>query len=225
MDIHMAKEVIRIIRTERDKKLKSVKTEEDHYYYYGIEEPFINEFCLMLLVAIRHEIERELTLFIAYKTSAGSEYKKFMAGKTSLERGHEENEFRLWLKEERKRLDGLTKDKKKGWKAFYSEVGLDAETIEWLEILRELSNSYKHDIWTYKKNFLEKLGLPTEKLYMTLSESPAIREKLAESVGLASDADYCLIAEAFVNRASDLLSKFKIKFWPFIWSFDQELPQ
>lgn len=206
MNTKMAQEVIRIIRVERNERLERLerleraKTEEDDYYYQIIEEPFINELCLMLLVAIRHEIERELTIFIAKKTSE--------------RKGHTHYDFGEWVKEERKRLDGLVREK--GWSAFYSELELETGTRKWLEILRELSNSCKHDAWGCSKRLIRKLNLPEKQLYMAPAESPSIREALAKSVGLASDADYLTIAETFVNLASALLSNFKVNLFQLI---------
>jgi hypothetical protein len=82
-----------------------VKTEEDHWFYRGEEEPFINELCLVLLVAIRHEIERELTFFAVRKNSKG--------------RTLSDDDYRDLVKEERGRLRGEKKKKKKSWKDLY----------------------------------------------------------------------------------------------------------
>jgi hypothetical protein len=219
MDARMAKEVIRIIRTERNERLERVNTKDDDYYYQIMEEPFINDLCLMLLVAIRHEIERKLTIFIAKKTSERKGH------------GHSRYEFGKWVEKERKRVI------KNNWHSFHAELKLETGTIKWLEILRELSNSYKHDVWSCSEKFLGKLDtelkeltseleklypgkktldLPKKQLYMAPPESPFIRAALAMSVGLASDADYPTIAETFVNLASDLLSNFEVSLFQLI---------
>jgi hypothetical protein len=215
MDTSIAKEVIRVIREERDKRLAALETEDEDLWYRGHsdDELFINELCLMLLVAIRHEIERELTLFVAQKTSKESPPPPRGPGDPVDPVGRKltDGEYMGLVK----KVKNLTK-KKNAWKEeIYPQLGLDADTEHWLETLRHLSNSYKHDqheLGNYRAAFLEHLKLGPERNPMALAESPAIREALAKDLELTSEANYCDIGEAFLNRVSDLLAKLEKEF-------------
>lgn len=72
MDTRVAKHVIDVIRAERDSRLARLVAEEPELanaLWHVYDEPFINELCLMLLVAIRHQVERELVLLTARVTA------------------------------------------------------------------------------------------------------------------------------------------------------------
>jgi hypothetical protein len=187
MDMSIAKEMIRVIREERDRRLAVLETEDDPRSMYGGDEPLINELCLMLLVTIRHQIEREMVLFAARITSAGKEL-----GDT---------EYEALIKKERKEVK-----EKKGWGDLYAKLECDAKTECWLETLRLLSNIYKHDLWLYPdEDILTHLHLKPGN-YLPIYQSQAFIDGLAKSLELSSDADYSDIAEAFVIRVSVLFS-------------------
>ena len=76
-----------------------------------------------------------------------------------------------------------------------------------------MSNSLKHNPWQEPDEVLLRyLGLPTvDQLkppivgYMPLPESDCFQEGLATSINLPKDADYCAIAEKFVELANQFL--------------------
>jgi hypothetical protein len=63
METGILKEVIAVIRAEQQRRA-SLLTDEDPNFAYDHwlfkDEPFVNELCLMLLVTLRHHVEREL---------------------------------------------------------------------------------------------------------------------------------------------------------------------
>ena len=73
MDSRTAKEVIGVIRSERQRRYDRLKDEDPEAardQWLDIDEPFINEMCLMVLVALHHQVEREL-VFLAARANAG----------------------------------------------------------------------------------------------------------------------------------------------------------
>ena len=75
-----------------------------------------------------------------------------------------------------------------------------------MKALRLLANSYKHDPSMEPiDELLNKLNLQTGVNYAPLPESDALREGLAELIGLGKDTGYCDIAVRFVDIASDFL--------------------
>src|SRR5829696_9616736 len=92
-DTTVAKNVIRVIKIERGNRLAHLEKEDPEVaraLWIGDDEPFINELCLMLLVAIHHHVERELT--------------RLAARVTSDQRELEAEQYEQKLEEERKRL-------------------------------------------------------------------------------------------------------------------------
>ena len=112
--------------------------------------------------------------------------------------------------DQRKRL--MAKD---GWKNLIGLLKLRSFP-EWersMKTLQLLSNSLKHNPWQEPDEvLLRHLGLPTvDQLkppivgYMPLPESDCFQEGLATSINLPKDADYCAIAEKFVELANQFL--------------------
>jgi hypothetical protein len=123
--------MVSVIRAERQRRLTLLKDEDGDWAYdqwLFTDEPFVNELCLVLLVAIRHQIERELLRLLARLTVGGNE----VGG----------SEYRRRLRNERKLLR-----KRDGWTNAIAR--LDLRTFpEWhssIETLRLLANRYKHD--------------------------------------------------------------------------------
>ena len=72
MDLNRAKSVLAAIREEARRRDDA---ERDHYWAYeqGLnDEAFINEFCLIFLVALRHHLEGELVCLAARVGGAGT---------------------------------------------------------------------------------------------------------------------------------------------------------
>ncbi len=151
----------------------------------------------MLLVSIRHQLERELVRLAARASGNAEE----IGG----------DEYRDRVEQERERLHS-----KDGWKRLIAKLNL-ASFPEWhtsLKTLQLLANNYKHDISSsVGGDLLEHLNLdpivshsPTVR-YASLPESHHFREALAVSLNLQADADYAAIAEEFLSQASRFLAK------------------
>lgn len=192
MQFQTATEIISIIKTERQRRLDSLNDQDPDVAYdqwLFTDEPFINEMCLMVLVALRHQIERTLSRFAA---CAG--------GGAIIDRDQY--------------LDNIARIEKKGWQHVCRVLGLQLpQRGEPLETLRLLSNCYKHQTrHDPSQKLLDHLDLPLAPNgslvveYATLPDSHAFREGLANSVGLDKNADYCTISKKFVEIAEQFLN-------------------
>lgn len=188
MDTSVAKHVIDVIRAEQDSRLARLVAEEPELanaLWHVYDEPFINELCLMLLVAIRHQVERELVLLAARVTSDGRE---------------------LDTDQYRQKVEQLSQPG--NWKKLKSKLQLTS-FAEWeaMETLRLLANAYKHaPSTTPSKDLLKHLGLDLGGEYASLPESPTFREGLAASLDLQCDSDFCDIADELLARAGRFLT-------------------
>jgi hypothetical protein len=192
MNFTTAREMIGVIRAERQVRANRLRDEDQDFAYdqwLSIDEPFVNDMCLMVLIALRHQVEREL-IFIAACVDVGEAI--------TVEKYHE----------------NVAKYREKGWKNL--EVKLNLKSFpQWeasMETLRLLANCLKHEpTQEPNRQLLEHLGLPPKPeerfvdSYAALSESRSFKEGLAEYVKLPRDADYCRIAETFVYLASEFL--------------------
>jgi hypothetical protein len=189
MDTSVAQNIIRVIRTERDTRLARFTTENLDLWTLT-DEPFINELCLTLLVAIRHHVERELVLIAARVTSDSRELSSGDCWR------------RITIERERLRSCG--------WKRLTAKLRLDL-SADWdssMKTLKLLANSYKHDPSTSAdEELLNHLGLPLDVPYASLFESPGLKAGLAASLGLQDGADYCDIAEALLARVARFLTE------------------
>lgn len=200
MNSEIAKEVINVIRSEQSRRSHRLKNEDPDVAYdqwLFLDEPFISEMCLMALVALRHQVEREL-VFLAARTNCGGAIARS-------DYWHKVGDQRAMLR------------KKEGWKELESKLNLH-NFGEWagaMKTLRLLANNVKHDPWQLPdEKLLRHLGLPTAQElkppivgYMPLPESACFREGLASSISLPKDSDYCSIAEEFVELARQFLEK------------------
>jgi hypothetical protein len=72
MNTHLAKSVLEAIR--REQHLRVSLLNEVAYDHWTFEDgPFVAELCLMLLVALHHQVERELLRLAARVTDDGRE--------------------------------------------------------------------------------------------------------------------------------------------------------
>lgn len=191
MDTRILKEIIALIRTEQERRSLSLKDQDyayDHWIFW--DEPFLNELCLMFLVTLRHQIEREI-VGLAARTADG--------GREISDQQHKER-----LKQLRRGKDdwdwGKIKQRLTQW---------SCDKWNKLDVLRLLSNSYKHDLLTKPgRELLDKLQLNPELPYAPLPESCEFRNGLAKFIGLDEEkADYCDIAESFVDIANEFLAE------------------
>jgi hypothetical protein len=200
MDFMIASEMIGVIKTERQVRSDRIKyVDQDIAYDRSVaDEVFINDMCLMVLVALHHQIERELVFLAARAdvrpTITDQEYQKNVVG----------------LRKKMGRRDGS------GWKEVTEKLELES-FAEWktsMETLRLVANCLKHEpTLEPDQKLLEHLNLAPKPVeprivsYSSLPESSLFREGLARSVSLPKDADYCTIAETFVDFAKRFFGK------------------
>ena len=131
------------------------------------------------------------------------------------------SEYQQSLEEQRKQLrDQNKKQKNSGWKSLIAilKLGSFAEWNTSMKTLQLLANCLKHEPTQQPdKKILEHLNLPSKPEgrltvgYAPLAESRCFREGLAASIGLPTHADYCTIADTFVDLASQFLGNVKRK--------------
>jgi len=184
------KEMIAVIRAEQQRRA-SLLTEEDPNFAYDqwlfTDAPFVNELCLMLLVTLRHQVERELVSLGARAADEGA----VISGQQYQEK-----------------VEQLRKGKGWDWKEIEDRLKLELwEGYASMKALRFLANPYKHDpSMEPNEDLLELLKLETGVSYAPLPESDSLREGFAGFIGLGKDTDYCEIAARFVDIASDFLA-------------------
>src|SRR5712691_11701981 len=193
MDTKAAKDVIQVIRKERKRRLRRLPDDPDaaDYVWRYTDEPFVNDLCLMLLVAIHHQVERELVGLAARMTGDGqplslAEYQR----QVQIER----DQWRTW-KTRRKTITKLKLESRAEWTS--------------METLRLLANSNKHAVRRPHDDLLGHLKLDLKRNYAPLAESDGVRERLATSLDLDNGADYCAIAEELLERADRFLTAVK----------------
>lgn len=182
--------MISVIRAEQQRR-DSLLTDEDPNFasdqWRFTDAPFVNELCLMLLVALRHQVERELVGLAARAADEGKEVSS-QHYKEKVRQLRHKNSKTMWEKiNDRLKLKSCN-----GYKP--------------MEALRLLANSYKHDQSMEPfQGLLKLLNLEIGVNYAPLPESEALQEGLATFIGLEKHADYCDIIERFVEIASDFL--------------------
>jgi hypothetical protein len=190
------------IRREQRRHLRWVHKREKEGAEYAAEEyqfgdqPFLNGVCLVLLVTIWHEVERELVGFAARVAYDG----QLILGDSYRDRVRLERElFRV----------GKTKHQ------VIEKLGLEAFPA-WsaeMKTLNLLANCYKHDpsgrpdakILGHLKMRAIPQRRPLRVDYAPLSESDLFREGLARSLALPKHADYCAIVAEMLARAGAFL--------------------
>lgn len=190
METGILKEMIAIVRDEQRRRA-SLLTYQDPNFVYDQwlfkDEPFLNELCLMMLVTLWHQVEREMVKLAARAAD-----------------DRKEIDLQQYQENVRKVRETL---RHKGWKTIKGKLKLEScEGHKSMKALRLLANSYKHDpSMVPDEKLLEWLKIETGVNYAPLPESDSLREGLAAFIGLGKDAAYCDIAERFVDIASDFL--------------------
>lgn len=183
MNTRLANDIVKVIRSEHQRRVSLLEgmhpeAADDHWLFTDL--PFVAELCLMLLVAMRHQVERELVSLAARAADNGKE---------------------IIPAQYQKRVKELQHNRRWNWTEINARLKLKScEGERQIEALRLLANSYKHD--PSKKpdeDLLRLLNLETGVTYAPLAESDGLREGLALFIGLERDADYCDIAETFVT--------------------------
>jgi len=219
VETHVLKQVIEVIRAEEQRKAERRADMNPEVVYDQLiftDSPFVNELCLMVLVALRHQVEREMIRLAARLVDGGTEI--------SAEQYQQNVEKERELLRERDR-----------WKRMSIRLDVNScKETKVLEALRLLSNSYKHDPFVKPDiKLLKLLNLrpdwpkkttaigdatsggsqspksPRKKNYAPLPESTSLQEAFAVFVGLARDAEYCDITERFVDSVSQFLEGLK----------------
>jgi hypothetical protein len=74
MEMRILKDIIAVIRAEQQRR-ESLLTDEEPNFAYDqwlfTDAPFVAELCLMLLVTLRHQVERELARLAARAVGDG----------------------------------------------------------------------------------------------------------------------------------------------------------
>jgi hypothetical protein len=190
METRILKEMIGVVKAEhlrRETQLDTVVPDYQYDHWQFTDLPFVNELYLMVLVALRHQVERELVKFAA--RSSGTEISS--------------KDYRVNVQNERELLR-----KRDGWKNLAKKLMLrECNGYTFMEALRHLANSYKHGPnMEPDEKLLALLGLGSDVNYAPLPESNALREALGIFVGLGKDAAFYEIAERFVDEAANHLN-------------------
>jgi hypothetical protein len=187
METRILKEMIGVVKAEEQRRVAELDNVDPYYAddrWLFTDRPFVNELYLMVLVTLRHQVERELVKIAA------------RVG------GHEISgaEYQANVKRERELLRGG------GWGKLEVRLKLKSFPNKYVETLRLLANSYKHvPAMEPEKELLNLLHLERDVKYAPLPESESLQEALGLFVGLGKDAAFYDIAEKFIDEASDYL--------------------
>ncbi|HVF58654.1 MAG TPA: hypothetical protein VNJ70_02405 [Thermoanaerobaculia bacterium] len=201
MEPRVLKEIIAVIRTEQDRReslLRDMDPEVAYDQWIFRDEPLVNEICLMLLVTLRHQVERDLVELAALAQDGGKPI------------GGPDYEGRI---EQLRRHNKAGKNV--GWKWADIRTTLNLQSYvptpegQAMEALHLLTNSYKHDPSVEPSEELKSLlNLPAVP-YAPLPESNLFREKLAAFLGLPGDALYSGIVEHLIAAATQYVTTIK----------------
>jgi len=201
MHLSAAKEVIDVIRTAQGRRAAARRADEDPdiagEIWVEVDVPFVNELSLMLLVAVWHQLERELIWLAALVTDDGNDIDDLKQYSKNVKTARE-----------RFRRPG-------GWKDITSKLNLKA-CAEWnsMEMLHHLANCYKHDpSGKPDEKLLTDLALDATEIekYASIPESHRFREGLIAFLNLEKDADFSDIAEELLNRVAGFLTDVRTK--------------
>jgi hypothetical protein len=204
MDTKVAAEVIAVIRREKRRRFARLgRTDVEYAYDVWLfrDAPFVNELCLMMLVTIHHQVERDLVK-IAAKCTGNS--RKTLTG----------DAYRRRIREERARV------RAHGMGKLIAKLKLNSFG-EWnssMRTLQLLANCFKHSpSLRPDRPLLKHLRMPVlaerrpSVVYAPLPESDIFRERLAKSLKLDKDADYCAITEEFLARGTRFLKEVEVQ--------------
>ncbi|MGD1074308.1 MAG: hypothetical protein ABSB15_29735 [Bryobacteraceae bacterium] len=201
MDTSVAKDMIGVIRAEQQSRARRAARlageDPDHAsdQWLCTDKPFVNELCLILLVAVWHQVERELIWLQARIMGGGREISReqYLQNMRKAEESWGRNDAKETI---------IGELKLRTFPAWESSM----------KTLRLLANCYKHDPSLVPgKKILKHLGLDESLNYMPLPASERFRVGLAAHIGLPKDADYCDIAEKLLNCAAGFLADLQEK--------------
>lgn len=189
--------VIKDDQKKRDKQRKRMDPDEGYDQWLFEDQPFLNRFCLMLLVSLRHEIERALT-GIAVRTNESVEEisaTKYME--------------KIWESQHKKNKKGQIVPKIFDYREMEKILNLkNCIKYKYIEPLRLLSNIFKHgNPMEPDDALLESLKMDNSLNYCEIFESQKFQEGLAKFIGLERDSDFCQIVERYLNIAKDFIKE------------------
>jgi hypothetical protein len=192
MELSLAHRMIHLICEEQQRLLDDLPRDDDQQAFdeWSIRhEPFLSDLCLLLMVAVRHEVERTLVQLAARVTEGGQplSWDDFEHNRTA-------------------ERDALKR--RNGWSRLAAKLRLESfpQWSQEMETLRLLANSYKHSpTGEPDRDLLVHLALDTEVLYASLPESDEFRRAIAKSFGLPETADYPTIARSAIAHATAFL--------------------
>jgi hypothetical protein len=189
MELADAKAYLDVIKAEEQRRVGLLPDHPDAAYDQWLfhDEPFINELCIVFLVALRHHIERRLMILAACAADGGRPLSK--------------QEFSA----RKKQLSDLKFDKK--WDEVDKRLGPEhCAHYRVIEALRLLANAYKHEPnMEPDGRLLAHLHRDPSLRYAPMPESGDLQKGLGIIVGLPADASYSQIATAFVERVQEFL--------------------
>jgi len=192
-----AKAYLDVIKDAEQRRAKLLPDDPDAAYDQWLfhDAPFINELCIVFLVALRHHVEHRLTFFAACAADGGKPISR--------------TEFSDRMKQ-------LSKPKAK-WDAIEKRLHPDqCVHYQVIEALQHLANAYKHNANLEPDHrLLKHLGLPPNRTYAPnergaltyapIPESEVLQNALAAIVGLPANSPYSQIATVFVERTQGFL--------------------
>jgi hypothetical protein len=195
MDLSIAKAILVVIRQESDRRNALERDPNWPYEQWLADNAFTNELCLIFLVSLRHQLERELVKLAACAGHAGAELTR--------------SQYEQAMEQVRPtKNDG---SRMANWNEVNRRLGItSANRPAPIEALRLLANAYKHDPNAQPdQQLIKHLGLKTTINYAELPESDALREGLASCVGLDKSSDYIAIADRFIEEVQAFLEDIK----------------
>jgi hypothetical protein len=189
MELTDARAYLDVIKAEEQRRAQLLPDHPDAAYdrWFFYDAPFINELCIVFLVALRHHIERRLIFLAACAADGGRPITK--------------EEFLARVKE----LSNLKASAR--WDEISGRLTPDrCAHYHVIEALRHLANAYKHDPSLEPDDrLLNHLGLDSNLRYASIPESGELQKRLGIIVGLPANTSYSDIATLFLERVQGFL--------------------
>ena len=191
MNTQLIKALVELVKSEEHNRATarhSMSPDEAYYHATFHDTPLTNELYLLVLLFVWHHIEKEIVLLAALSAVRSpspitrDEYGKEVRRIEALGQG-----------KRRKELEQLLPK-------------IDTRDWDFLDTLRLLANSFKHDPFGKPKDvLLKRLGLSENMNYASLSESGAVRFGLGKFLGIRDDVEFSEIVEAVCKTCDRLL--------------------
>jgi len=191
MNTKLIKALVKLVKSEeqnRERARKSMPPDAAYNQAIFHDTPLTNELYLLVLLFVWHDIEKEIVLLAALSA---------VRNPSPITRDDYGKEVR--------RLEGLGQDKRrKELEQLLPKI--DTRAWDFLDTLRLLANSFKHDPFDKPKAILlKRLGLPGNMNYASLSESGAVRFGLGRVLAIGDDAEFSEIVDAVYKSCDRLL--------------------